>query len=297
MFFLRKSFHLYDDRQLQLQPSISFFPPKIARENELVGCRRRRAGPIDSQLNFPATAQVEATTRTVQRHQMAAPTPLRPATLNPTELQLCDASLITARPNGYKYVNLKGCPNINLKGTVKSLSASDSGRVRIELAVAKEDAESLSSFCETHLKPALANALAVPQLDAIALGGKKVPAYKKLKTSPTAATPAIQLKFYYTIDKYDSTKAIINISSNTITQFYCVDLEAQKANKVDGITQNADTEATCWISISRNDMEPGLYYVNLMPKQVVYVESAEPESEVKHEDAPSIAFGGISFAA
>lgn len=228
---------------------------------------------------------------------MAAPTPLRPATLNPSELQLCDASLITARPNGERYVNLKGCPNINLKGTVKFLSASDSGRVRIGLAVAKEDAESLSSFCESHLKSALANALAVPQPDAITLGGgKKAPAYKKQKTSPTH-TPALQLKFYYSIDKYDSTKAIINISSNTITQFYCVDLEAQKANKVDSITQNADTEATCWISISRNDKEPGLYYANLMPKQVVYVESAEPEEEVKHEDASSIAFGGISFAA
>jgi len=229
---------------------------------------------------------------------MASSTPLRPATLNPTELQLCDASLITARPNGDKYVNLKGCPNINLKGTVKFLSSSDSGRVRIGLAVAKEDAESLSTFCETHLKSALANALAVPQPDAIALGGgKKAPAYKKQKTSPTAATPALQLKFSYSVDKFDSTKAIINFSANTITQFYCVDLEAQKANKVDGITQNADTEATCWISISRNDKEPGLYYVNLMPKQVVYVESADPETEVKHEDAPAVAFGGISFAA
>lgn len=228
---------------------------------------------------------------------MASPTPLRPATLNPSELQLCDASLITARLNGDKYVNLSKIPNVNLKGTVKFLSASDSGRLRIGLAVAKEDAESLSSFSETHLKPALANALAVPQPDAIALGGgKKAPAYKKLKTSPTA-TPALQLKFPYSVDKFDSTKAIINFSANTITQFYCVDLEAQKANKVDGITQNADTEATCWISISRNDKEPGLYYANLMPKQVVYVESAEPEEEVKHEDAPSIAFGGISFAA
>lgn len=227
---------------------------------------------------------------------MAAPTPLRPQLLNPSELQWTDALNISLKPNG-KYVNAKGLPNLMLKGSVKFISATESGRQKIGLAVAKEDAESLSTFCETHLKPALANALAVPQPDAIALGGgKKAPAYKKLKTSPTA-TPALQLKFYYTIDKYDSTKAIINISSNTITQFYCVDLEAQKANKVDGITQNADTEATCWISISRNDKEPGLYYVNLMPKQVVYVESAEPETEVKHEDAPSIAFGGISFAA
>lgn len=225
---------------------------------------------------------------------MASPTPLRPATLNPTELQLYDASLITAKPNGEKFVNVKGCPNVNVKGTVKFLSASDSGRLRIGLAVAKEDAESLSAFCESHLKPALADALAVPQPDAIALGGgKKAPAYKKLKTSPTD-TPALQLKFSYAIDKFDSTKAIINFSANTITQFYCVDLEAQKANKVDGITQNADTEATCWISISRNDKEPGLYYVNLMPKQVVFVESAEPEEE---EEAPAIAFGGISFTA
>lgn len=226
---------------------------------------------------------------------MASPTPLRPATLNPTELQLYDASLITAKPNGEKFVNVKGCPNVNVKGTVKFLSASDSGRLRIGLAVAKEDAESLSTFCESHLKPALANALAVPQPDAIALGGgKKAPTYKKLKTSPTA-TPALQLKFSYAIDKFDSTKAIINFSANTITQFYCVDLEAQKANKVDGITQNADTEATCWISISRNDKEPGLYYVNLMPKQVVFVESAEPEEE--EGEAPAIAFGGISFTA
>jgi hypothetical protein len=226
---------------------------------------------------------------------MAAPTPLRPQLLNPSELQLYDANLITAKPNGEKFVNVKGCPNVNVKGTVKFLSASDSGRLRIGLAVAKEDAESLSSFSETHLKPALANALAVPQPDAIALGGgKKSPAYKKLKTSPTTATPALQLKFSYAIDKFDSTKAIINFSANTITQFYCVDLEAQKANKVDGITQNADTEATCWISISRNDKEPGLYYVNLMPKQVVFVESAEPEEE---EEAPAIAFGGISFTA
>lgn len=225
---------------------------------------------------------------------MASPTPLRPATLNPTELQLYDASLITAKPNGEKYVNVKGCPNVNVKGTVKFLSASDSGRLRVGLAVAKEDAKSLSAFCESHLKPALADALAVPQPDAIALGGgKKAPAYKKLKTSPTA-TPALQLKFSYANDKYDSTKAIINFSSNTITQFYCVDLEAQKANQVGGITQNADTEATCWISISRNDKEPGLvYYVNLMPKQFVFVESAEPEEE--EGEAPAIAFGGIIF--
>jgi hypothetical protein len=226
---------------------------------------------------------------------MAAPTPLRPPTLEPSELQWADANLISLKPNGERYVNIKGCPNIKVKGTVKFLSASDSGRVRIGLAVAKEDAENLSTFSETHLKPSLAAALSVPEPDAIALGGKKAPAYKKQKTSPTSATPALQLKFSYSIDKYDSSKAIINFSANSITQFYCVDLEAQKANKVDGITQNADTEATCWISISRNGKEPGLYYVNLMPKQVVYVESAEPERETKQEEAPEIAFGGINL--
>lgn len=226
---------------------------------------------------------------------MASPTPLRPPTLEPTELQWADATLISLRPNGDKYVNIKGCPNVKVKGTVKFLSASDSGRVRIGLAVAKEDAESLSTFCTTHLKPSLANALSVPEPDAIALGGRKVPAYKKQRTSPTTATPALQLKFSYAIDKYDSSKAIINFSANAITQFYCVDLEAQKANKVDGITQNADTEATCWISLSRNEKESGLYYVNLMPKQIVYVESAAPEREIKQEEAPAIAFGGMEL--
>lgn len=229
---------------------------------------------------------------------MSAPTPLRPQLLNPSELQWTDALNISLTPNG-KYVNAKGLPNLMLKGSVKFISATESGRQKIGLAIAKEDAESLSTFCDTHLLPALASALAIPEPTAIALGRKKqktspttptVPAIALgRKTSPTTPT-ALQLKFYANTDKFESTKAIVNFMTNTTTQFYLADLEAQTGVKTDGVTQNADIEATCWMSISKSDKEEGLYYLNINPKQIVYVEGEVPKREPKA--AAPLAFGG-----
>lgn len=213
---------------------------------------------------------------------MAAPTPLRPNLLTPSELQWTDALNISLTPNG-KYVNTKGLPNLMLKGNVKFISATDSGKQRIGLAIVKEDAESVQAFCDTHLLPALASALAIPEPTAIALGRKKQ------KTSPTAPT-ALQLKFYANTDKFDSSKAIVNFMTNTNTQFYLADLEAQTGVKTDGVTQNADIEATCWMSISKSDKEAGLYYLNINPKQIVYVEGEVPKREPKA--AAPLAFGG-----
>ena len=191
-----------------------------------------------------------------------------------------------------------------LKGSVKFISTTESGRQKIGLAIAKEDAESLSTFCDTHLLPALASALAIPEPTAIALGGgKKAPAYKKLKTSTTTTaykklktsptTPtALQLKFYANTDKFDSTKAIVSFMTYANTQFYLADLEAQTGVKTDGVTQNADIEATCWMSISKSEKEEeeGLYYLNINPKQIVYVEGEVPKREPKA--AAPLAFGG-----
>lgn len=213
---------------------------------------------------------------------MAAPTPLRPQLLNPSELQWTDALNISLKPNG-KYVNAKGLPNLMLKGSVKFISATESGRQKIGLAIAKEDAESLSTFCDTHLLPALASALAIPEPTAIALGRKKQ------KTSPTTPT-ALQLKFYANTDKFDSTKAIVNFMTYANTQFYLADLEAQTGVKTDGVTQNADIEATCWMSIGKSEKEEGLYYLNINPKQIVYVEGEVPKREPKA--AAPLAFGG-----
>lgn len=210
---------------------------------------------------------------------MAAPTPLRPQLLNPSELQWTDALNISLKPNG-KYVNAKGLPNLMLKGSVKFISATESGRQKIGLAIAKEDAESLSTFCDSHLLPALAAALAIPEPNAITLGRKKQ------KTSPTA----LQLKFYANTDKFDSSKAIVNFTTYTNTQFYLADLEAQTAVDCDGVTQNADIEATCWMSISKSEKEEGLYYLNINPKQIVYVEGEVPKREPKA--AAPLTFGG-----
>lgn len=223
---------------------------------------------------------------------MAAPTPLRPQLLNPSELQWTDALNISVKV-GPKWINTKGLPNVMLKGNVKFLSTTESGRQRIGLAIAKEDAESLSTFCATHLKPSLANALSVPEPDAIALGGKKAPAYKKQKTSPTAATPALQLKFNYSTDKFDTTKAIVNFTANATTKFHRVDLETHSVADAEGVTQNANTEATCWLGISKSDKDEGVYYVNIMPKQIVYVEGETPAP--KEEESAPITFAGMSF--
>lgn len=237
---------------------------------------------------------------------MAAPTPLRPQLFNPSELQWTDATAISVKV-GPKWINAKGLPNILLKGNVKFLSTTESGKQRIGLAIAKEDAESLSTFCATHLKPALANALAIPEPDATALG-RKAPAYKKQKTSPTTPTvpaialgrktsptappAALELKFSYSQDKFDATKAIVNFTANAITKFHRVDLETHSVADADGITQNANTEATCWLGISKSEKDEGVYYVNLMPKQVVFVESTAPPKE---EEAVPVTFGGMSF--
>lgn len=232
---------------------------------------------------------------------MAAPTPLRPQLLNPSELQWTDALNISLKPNG-KYVNAKGLPNLMLKGSVKFISATESGRQKIGLAIAKEDAESLSSFIESTLKPKLAEALGITNPDAVLLGRKAL-AYKKQKTSITttaykkqktstspSANTAVDLRFYVSPDKFDSTKSIINFYTNGVTQFYKVDLEAQTGVKTDGVTQNADIEATCWMSISKSEKEEGLYYLNINPQQIVYVEGEAPKREPKA--AAPLAFGG-----
>ena len=78
------------------------------------------------------------------------------------------------------------------------------------------------------------------------------------------------------------------------TQFYLADLEAQTGVKTDGVTQNADIEATCWMSISKSEKEEGLYYLNINPKQIVYVEGEAPKREPKA--AAPLAFGVRSFA-
>lgn len=219
---------------------------------------------------------------------MAAPTPLRPQLFNPSELQWTDATAISVKV-GPKWINAKGLPNILLKGNVKFLSTTESGKQRIGLAIAKEDAEGISTFCTTHLKPALANALAIPEPDATALG-RKAPAYKKQKTAAPPA--ALELKFSYSQDKFDATKAIVNFTANAITKFHRVDLETHSVADADGITQNANTEATCWLGISKSEKDEGVYYVNLMPKQVVFVESTAPPKE---EEAVPVTFGGMSF--
>lgn len=224
---------------------------------------------------------------------MAAPTPLRPQLLNPSELQWTDATTLSIKANG-KWPKINGLPNVLFKGTAKFITATDSGKQRIGMAVPSQDAAHLLAFVYSHLKPALANALAIPEPDATPLG-RKAPAYKKQKTSaPTAPTDqsALQVKFSYSVDKYDETKAIVNMSANTVTKFYQVDMEAHTANEVDGLTKNADAEATCWISLSKSEKDGNVYYVNLMPKQVVYVESTAPPKE---EDAAPVTFGGMSF--
>lgn len=222
---------------------------------------------------------------------MATNSSLRPALLKPFELQWADASIISATPNGEKYVNVKHAPNLLLTGSVKFISTNEAGRLKLGLACSKTDAESIQTFCTTHLKPALANTLAIPEPDAIALG--KRPSPKKQKTLPPASTPALELKFSYSQDKFDSSKVIINISPNKATTILCADLEAQTAVKSDTVTQNAEVEATCWISLSRADN--GTYYANLMPRQIVYVESTKPEKAVKEEPSVAPTFAGINL--
>lgn len=228
---------------------------------------------------------------------MAANTPLRTSTCEPTALQLYDASKININQNG-KYYNLRGAPNVLLKGNVKFLSATESGKLKVGLACSQEDAQSLSTFIESTLKPKLAEACGITNPDAVMLG-RKAPAYKKQKTStnPTInANTALDLRFYVSPDKFDSTKCIINFYTNGVTQFYKVDLETQTATKSDGVTQNANIEATCWLSISKSDKDEGVFYVNMSPRQILYEEaSSEPEPEVKTEEVP-FTFGGRVLA-
>lgn len=226
---------------------------------------------------------------------MATSTSLRPALLSPYELQWADASIISATPNGDKYVNVKGTPNILIKGSVRFHSTNEAGRLKLGLACSKTTAENIQTFSETHLKPALANALAIPEPDAIALGKRPSPKKQKLApaSTPAQSTKALELKFSYSVDKFDSSKAIINISPNRVTTILCADLEAQTAVKSDTVTQNAEVEATCWISISKCDN--GSYYVNLMPRQIVYVESTKPEKAAKEEAAAAPTFAGMTL--
>lgn len=227
---------------------------------------------------------------------MATNTPLRTtSTCEPIDLHLYDASKITINPNG-KYYNLKGAPNVLLKGNVKFLSATESGKLKIGMACAASAATDLQTFIDSTLKPKLAEACGIPNPDASLLG-RRAPAYKKQKTSnsPTANT-AVDLRFTASPDKFDATKSIINFYTNGVTQSYKVDLEAQTATKSDGVTQNANIEATCWLSITKSDKEEGVYYVNIMPRQILYEEATEEdEPEVKSEALP-FTFGGKTLA-
>ena len=217
---------------------------------------------------------------------MAANSSLRPPTYEPTNLNLYDASLIVVKTGG-KYTNIKGCPGIMLKGNIKFLSTSESGKLKIGMAVAKEDAQSLSTFAETHIKPALAKALTIPAPDAYTLGKRPSPKKQKL---------ALELLFSTSEDKFDSTKAIVNFYCNSITQFFKVDIEAQTAASTEGVTQNANAEVTCWLGLSKSAKDEGVYYLNIQPKQIVYEELVSEPKEERKREPPAITFGGMPLA-
>lgn len=217
---------------------------------------------------------------------MATYAPLRPPTCEPSELATFDASKIAVKI-GPKWITINYAPNLLLKGTAKFVTAGESGKLRLGLSIAKENAESVSTFCQSKLLPSLATALAIPEPTATPLG-------RQNKKSPKSTTPtALQLRFCYTLDKYDDSQAIVNMTANSITTYHRVNMDTHTVIQVDSIDRMAATEVTAWLSISKSDKEEGLYYVNILPKTVVFAPPLHPVDEVK--PAPAITFGGELF--
>lgn len=220
---------------------------------------------------------------------MAAPASFRPPTYDPSQLSEVDASKVVIKPNG-KWFSTKGLPSVLLRGTAKFITSNESGKTRIGLAITKADAESLSSFCQTHLLPALASSLSIPEPNATPLGRVN----KKPKSSPPSANAtAITLKFSFSIDKYDPETAIVNFFDNSITTYHQVNTEKHTVQQVLGLTRMAQTEVTGWLSVTKNEKEAGLYYVNIMPKTIVFAPSLEPVKEEEIE--PPLSFGGEMY--
>lgn len=233
---------------------------------------------------------------------MATYAPLRPPTCEPSELATFDASKIAVKI-GPKWITINYAPNLLLKGTAKFVTAGESGKLRLGLSIAKENAESVSTFCQSKLLPALATALAIPEPTATPLGRQSkttTPTRPPIEILPhlgrqskKSPKSALQLRFCYTLDKYDDSQAIVNMTANSITTYHRVNMDIHTVIQVDSIDRMAATEVTAWLSISKSDKEEGLYYVNILPKTVVFAPPLHPVDEVK--PAPAITFGGELF--
>ena len=227
-------------------------------------------GPIDSQLSFPATAQVEATTRTVQRHQMAAPTPLRPQLLNPVNSSGPMPSTSPSNPTEGMSTQ-KGLPNLMLKGSVKFISATESDDRKVDWPLLRRTQRVLSTFCDCTSSQPLPSALAIPNQLRSPLDVKAEDISHHSSRPPTEILCQARTNS-------DSTKFIVNFMTyaNTRNSTWH-DLEAQTGVKTGGVTQNADIEATCWMSISKRRKKKVCTISTSTPSKSLYVEGEAPK--------------------
>lgn len=191
----------------------------------------------------------------------------RPSLLSPVQLLEYDASQINATPNG-EYINLKGLPNLFLKGIIK-FPKCEEGRLRFALAVLAEDAQDLQTFIQTVLAP------------------------KVCASTPTTrgrrSVPTQDLVFTALPDTVDTDRCLVNLSCNRVTKMYKI-VSDTEAVLTDDLDFGADAEVRCWISVGKSSKHPDKLYVNLQPSQIVFKPSAERRGAVNATEAPS--FGG-----
>ncbi len=189
----------------------------------------------------------------------------RPSLLTPADLLDYDASQINATPNG-EYINLKGLPNLFLKGIIK-FPKCEEGRLRFALAVLAEDSQDLQTFIQTVLAP------------------------KVCASTPTTrgrrSVPTQDLVFTALPDTVDTDRCLVNLTCNRVTKMYRIinDTEAEPTEDLDF---GSDAEVRCWIGVAKSSKQPDKLYVTLQPSQIVFKPSGQTRRVA--EEAPS--FGG-----
>lgn len=191
----------------------------------------------------------------------------RPSLLTPVQLLEYDASQINATPNG-EYINLKGLPNLFLKGIIK-FPKCEEGRLRFALAIPAEDAEDISTFIQTVLAP------------------------KVCASTPTTrgrrSVPTQDLVFTALPDTVDGDRCLVNLSCNRVTKMYRI-ISDTEAEPTDDLDFGADAEIRCWIGVGKSSKHPDKLYVNLQPSQIVFKPSADKRGAENSAEVPS--FGG-----
>jgi len=187
----------------------------------------------------------------------------RPSLLSPVQLLEYDASQINATPNG-EFINLKGLPNLLLKGIIK-FPKCEEGRLRFALAILAEDSQDLQAFIQTVL---------APKVCASTPRGRR-------------SVPTQDLVFTALPDTVDTDRCLVNLTCNRVTKMYRI-INDTEAESTEDLGFGSDAEVSCWSGVAKSSKQPDKLYVTLQPSQIVFKPSGQTRRVA--EEAPS--FGG-----